>query len=280
MAFVLLNASTLGRSYRWLTLLHSLGSPIRFGRLVGLSYAAGFFNSVVPSGLAGDVARTVEAAQDIPHDVAAGSVIVDRVTGLIILFVLAILASPFVPEAFPQLVLLQIVLISVAGLAVCAVVLDGRCLRILGKWAPARLRSWWVKCDQVVVAVAGCGWRAIMVAVWHSLLCSVVQISSWIAVGISLGYEIPVIYYFLTVPIMVLVTLMPSIGGLGVRESLAPLLLGAAGLAGGEAIALTLLVFVVERIAGLLGAPIYLFSIFSGNRNKSERESAGLESIE
>ena len=54
---------------------------------------------------------------------------------------------------------------------------------------------------------------------------------------------------------------MPSIGGLGVRGSVAPAVFAGAGLAPEQAVALTLLVFGLERVASLLGAPVYLATV-------------------
>jgi uncharacterized membrane protein YbhN (UPF0104 family) len=199
---------------------------------------------------------------------------VDRATGLLALFMLALLALPFVPEAFPQLLLFQIVFIGVAGLIAGFVVLDGRLVRWFDRFVPQGLRPLWRKLDQVLTAVAACGWRAVWQAIGISFIFNIMQIGWWWAVGKSLGYDIPLSYYFLTTPFMSLAILLPSIGGLGIREFLAPLLFVPAGLTPDEAVALSLLVFVVERISGFLGAPIYLVSILQENRLKSAANSS------
>jgi len=116
LAFALINASMVVRAYRWQLLLVALHASVRLGRLVELYFVAGFFNSVLPSGLAGDVVRVVEAAQDVPTDVAAGTVIVDRLTGLLALFALALVALPWRPPYFPVTLLTQIVIVCVVGL--------------------------------------------------------------------------------------------------------------------------------------------------------------------
>ena len=62
----------------------------------------------------------------------------------------------------------------------------------------------------------------------------------------------------LVVPLLSLALLAPSISGLGVRESLAPLLFMGAGISAENAIALSLLEFVLLRVVSLFGAPVYL----------------------
>jgi uncharacterized membrane protein YbhN (UPF0104 family) len=100
--FLLFNLSLVVRAYRWLLLLRGIGDTIRFQRLVSLYFAANFFNSVLPSGFSGDVVRAVEAAQDVPARTAAGTVLVDRATGLLALFLIGLSALPFRPDNFPN----------------------------------------------------------------------------------------------------------------------------------------------------------------------------------
>lgn len=267
-AFILVNASVVLRAYRWRILLVALGAAVRFGRLVELYFAAGFFNSVLPSGLAGDVVRAVEAAQDVPTDVAAGTVIVDRLTGLLALFMLALVALPLRPAYFPTTLLAQIVVICVIGLVGGVVLLQGSLMRQAGRWVPGRLRPYWGKVEMVLTAVSACGWRAIGGALAVSVLFNLMQIGWWWSAGKALGYDVPVTVYFYTTPLMALATLMPSIGGLGVRENLAILLFAPAGLSPDAAVSLSLLVFALERGSGLLGAPIYMASVVRQNRSR------------
>ncbi|HQF72029.1 MAG TPA: UPF0104 family protein, partial [Promineifilum sp.] len=76
----------------------------------------------------------------------------------------------------------------------------------------------------------------------------------------------------LVVPVMSLAVLVPSIGGLGVRETVAPALFAGAGLAPEQAVALTLLVFALERVASLLGAPVYLWTTARAARRLPRKE--------
>lgn len=52
LGFVLVNTSLVVRAYRWLLLLHGIGSPIKFGRLVSLYFAANFSTPCCPPALA------------------------------------------------------------------------------------------------------------------------------------------------------------------------------------------------------------------------------------
>lgn len=267
--FLLVNTSLVVRAYRWLLLLHGIGSPIRFGRLVSLYFAANFFNSVLPSGFSGDVVRAVEAAQDVPAKTAAGTVIVDRATGLLALFMIGLLALPFRPDNFPTTLFWETTAVCLIGLIGGFVVLEGRLVRSLGRQLPVFLQPVWQKIDGVITAVQACGWTAVWQAMGISILFNLMQISWFATAGLALGYQVPFTHYFLVIPFLSLAILLPSIGGLGIREGLAPLLFASAGLSSEQAIALTLLVFGIERLSGFLGAPIYIIDTLRRSRKKS-----------
>ena len=268
MGFVLFNHSLVVRAYRWLLLLHGIGSPIKFGRLVTLYFAANFFNSVLPSGFSGDVVRAVEAAQDVPARTAAGTVLVDRATGLLALFMIGLAALPFRPDNFPQTLFWQTTAVCLIGLIGGFVVLEGRLVRALGRLVPTFLQPVWRKVDGVITAVQACGWTAVWQAMGISILFNLMQIGWFAAAGLALGYGVPLTHYFLVIPFLSLAILLPSIGGLGIREGLAPLLFASAGLSSEQAVALTLLVFAIERISGFLGAPIYIIDTLRRSRSK------------
>ncbi len=269
--FLLVNASVVLRAYRWLLLIRGLNTPVSFGRLVELYYVGSFFNVFLPSGFGGDVVRILEVSRDVPSEVATGTVIVDRLTGLMMLFALALLALPFRPQAFPQALLLIIVTISVAGLIAGFALLEGSVLRAVDRWMPQRFLNigggFMLK---VTRSVDECGWRAITGAMVVSVLFNLLQIAWWKTTSLALGLNISYGYLLLVVPILSLAMLLPSIGGLGVREFLAPALFAGAGLSPEQAIALTLLVFALERLSGLLGAPVYIYATLRDRKKTTQ----------
>lgn len=267
--FLLVNLSLVVRAYRWLLLLNGIGSPIRFGRLVSLYFAANFFNSVLPSGFSGDVVRAMEAAQDVPAKTAAGTVLVDRATGLLALFMIGLAALPFRPEGFSSSLLWQTAGVCLLGLIGGFIVLEGRLVRSFGRIVPTFLQPAWRKVDGVITAVQACGWTAVWQAMGVSIIFNLMQISWFAAAGMALDYQIPFTHYILVIPFLSLAILLPSIGGLGIREGLAPLLFASAGLSDEQAVALTLLVFAIERLSGILGAPVYILSTLQHNKKNN-----------
>lgn len=267
-AFIISTTSLALRAYRWLLLLRGLNVPISFGRLVELYFVGNFFNAFLPSGFGGDAVRIMEVARDVPTNIAAGTVIVDRLTGLLMLFVMALLALPFRPPDFPQDLFWVVTAVSVIGIIGGIVLLEGSLLRRFGRWLPAKLSPVGDgPVAKVLQAVQGSGWRAILGALVVSTIFNLFLAAWWYITGLAIGVDISYFYYLLVVPILSVALLVPSVSGLGVREYMAPLLFAGAGVEAGSAVAISLLVTVVLRVTSLLGAPIYFFSTVRQKQN-------------
>lgn len=274
-AFILIILGVLVRAYRWLLLLRGLGVHIAFRRLTAIYFVGGFFNTFLPSGFGGDVVRVFEVAQNVPRNIAAGTVIVDRLLGMLMLFVMALLALPFRPATFPDSLLWPITAICIIGLVAGVILLEGSLIRRLDRWLPARLSVVDERqpLAKVLKAVQGSGRQAILGALAVSVILNLMLTGWWMAAGLALGYTIGYFYFLLVVPILSVALLVPSIGGLGVSESLAPLLFAGAGLSPAQAVPLSLLVFILVRLAGLFGAPVYIISTIRAGQAKREQSA-------
>lgn len=261
LTLVISTTSLVLRAYRWLLLLRGLNVQISFGRLVELYFVGNFFNAFLPSGFGGDAVRIMEVARDVPANIAAGTVIVDRLTGLLMLFVMALLALPFRPPDFPQDLFWLVTAVSLIGIVGGIVLLEGSLIRRFGGWLPAKLSPVGDgPVAKVLQAVQGSGWRAVLGALAVSTVFNLFLAAWWYITGLSIGVNISYFYYLLVVPILSVALLVPSVSGLGVREYMAPLLFAGAGVEAGTAVAISLLVTVILRLTSLLGAPIYFFS--------------------
>jgi glycosyltransferase 2 family protein len=263
LAFLLINLGLVVRAFRWLLLLRGLGVAIRLPRLIALYFVGNFFNAFLPSGFGGDVVRVLQMGRDVPRSTAAGAVLVDRLTGLLMLFLMALLALRLRPDLLPPNLALLVAAVCITGLIVGFSLLQPRLLRPLTAQLARRLPPAWSlwgqgRIGRLLQAIQGSGRSAIAGSLAVSILFNLILVGWWAAIGRSLNLNIPYTYYLLVIPILSVTLLMPSIGGLGVRESIAPLLLAAAGLSQPEAVALSLLEFALVRFSGLLGAPIYL----------------------
>lgn len=274
-SFLLVNTSLVLRAYRWSLLLKGVGAIIRLKRLVELYFVGNFFNMFLLSGLGGDVVRIVEAARNVPGNIATGTVILDRLSGLIMLFVMALFALPFRPDGFPDFIVWIVVAGAVGGILFLILLMQGRFLRWLGHWLPGPLKTEGnTPIARLLDAVEGCGWRAVSSALLISLIFNMVLALWWKTSSLALGLSIPYSYFVLVVPILSVLLLIPSVSGLGPREVMAPMLFAAAGLNMETAVSLSFLVFLTVRFSGLLGGPIYLWTtIRDGRQDKQSTEN-------
>ena len=250
------------RALRWMLLLRGLGAQISLFRLTELYFVGNFFNAFLPSGFGGDAVRVVEMARNVPTDIAAGTVIVDRLTGLLMLFGMALIALPFRPNSFPDELTQLVATVCVLGIIGGYTILDGRLLVSLGRWLPEPLSPFGRgPVARLLRTVSGTGWRAIIKALLISVVFNLVLVGWWLVATRALSLSVSYTYLLLVVPIMSVALLVPSIGGLGLREYLAPLLFAGAGLEPASAVALSLTVFAINRTGSLLGAPVYIWSL-------------------
>ena len=270
-SFLLVNASLVLRAYRWSLLLHGVGATIRMKRLVELYFVGNFFNMFLLSGLGGDVVRILEAARNVPGNIATGTVILDRFTGLLMLFVMALFALPFRPDGFPSAIVWFVVVGAAGGVLFLVLLMQGHFLRWLGHWLPGPLKTEGnTPIARLLDAVEGCGWRAVVGALIISLIFNLVLALWWKTSSLALGLSVPYAYFILVTPVLSVLLMIPSVSGLGPPEMMAPILFAAAGLNVETAVSLSFLVFLTVRFSGLLGAPIYLWTTFRDGRQDKQ----------
>ena len=136
-AFLLFVFSLAIRAYRWLVLVRGLGIAVSFRRLLYLYFVGQFFSAFLPSSFGGDVVRALELTQDTDPSAAFGTVLLDRMTGLMVLSAMGLGVLPF-QSAHMELWLVWLMLGVAGGILIAGgLVLEGRFLH----WLTARLPS-------------------------------------------------------------------------------------------------------------------------------------------
>lgn len=268
----LMTASLVVRAYRWLMLLRGLGTAVPFGRLTALYFIGNFFNAITPGGLGGDVVRAFSATRDVPADVAAGTVILDRLCGILALFGMALVGLLFGRDQLPAEWFTIIITICTIGLIGGFILLEGSLIRLTSRLLTRYGDDFIVtrlinnKIMPIMLAVQGCGWAAVGRALAVSAFFNLMMVSWWWSVGRALNLGVAWGYNLIAAPIMSIAQLV-SFAGLGGREMIAPSLFAGANLNETEAISLSFLIFILLRLTSLFGVPVYLF----GEREKEDR---------
>jgi glycosyltransferase 2 family protein len=266
------------RAVRWRVLLTALGLRIPLARVVYLYFVGNFFNTFLPTGFGGDAVRVLELAQEAQGTSILGTVVVDRLTGLLVLFVMALVALPFTLDLLPFNVWLSIGAVALAGLLAGALVLQGGLLRRLGSWLPGPLSLTGQRAvARAYSAVTACGWRAVGKALFVSLIFNSLLVLQDYSAAQAVGIDVGLVFYFVFVPVYSLALMAPiTVGGLGVREGLAVLLFAQIGVDEALAVAFSLVVYAVGRVTGLIGGLLYLLHSLARLRQSGQDTEAAL----
>jgi uncharacterized protein (TIRG00374 family) len=247
------------RSVRWRTLLAALGEPPSLLQLVGLYYGGAFFNAFLPTGFGGDVVRVFEIGQDRSADVAVGTVAIDRFSGLFVLFVIALIALPFRLSILPPAIVLTILALCISGIIAWVLLLHTGILASILGWLAERIT--FVDLSGVVkiaVTIRRLERRAVYLAVAASLAFNVLLIVAYYLMSKAFGIDVSLLTFAVFVPVSSALLLLPSIQGLGVREPVFVLLLGAVGVAPAQALAFSIGIYLLNLSTALVGGLVYV----------------------
>jgi uncharacterized membrane protein YbhN (UPF0104 family) len=113
-----------------------------------------------------------------------------------------------------------------------------------------------------------------------SLPFTLTLIGTQYALALGLGVSAPIRYFALFIPMVALIQLLPiSFNGLGVREGAFQVLFGTVGVGEAQAVAMSLMYYIVRVVIGLLGGLMYLIGSLKktddGRRRTEEEQSIG-----
>ena len=223
-----------------------------------LGFIGLFYNLLLPSSVGGDVAKAVYAYKHSGKKIeSATSILLDRLLGFVALIIMAVIGLLcFSKEAESSYI--DCAVYGACGVLLFAIAFFAsrrfaRLFKGLARLIPKE--KWKLQLAEIYHAIYG--YRHHRGPVLVALLLSFVGQAVFIAINywlsLSIGADINFWKFFILIPVISIVSMAPSIGGLGVREA-SVLYLFSRYLAPERALALTLLMDIV----------IYSFSIGSG----------------
>jgi len=259
-ALLLFLSGSLVRAYRWGVLVWALGGQVSWWRLVGLYFVGAFFSLFLPTGVGGDAVKMYELSRgEGKAATAISSVLLDRFLGLFVLFALALLALLVGYELIIPEVRLLIAVVFVGSLIVVALVLQRTWIEAVGRRLGLdRLFGRFKILGELYESIHVYGPAALLKATAASLVWNLILILGYYLLGLAVGVELSGWYYFLFVPIISAALMVPSVGGLGIREWATVFLFKQVGVPEAQALALALAYDVTLLINGLLGALVYI----------------------
>lgn len=267
-ALLLFLSGSLVRAYRWGVLVWALGVQVRWWRLVELYFVGAFFSMFLPTGVGGDAVKMYELSHNEGKAASAiSSVLVDRFLGLFVLFAMALLALLGGYELVSSQVRLLIAAVFVACLIGVALLLQRTWIESWGRRLGLdRLLNRIKILRELYESLHLYGPAALLRATAASVVWNLILILGYYLLGVAVGIDLSAWYYFLFVPVVSAVLMVPSVGGLGVREGTTVLLFRQVGVGESQALALALAYDLTLLANGLLGATLYILQGARGAR--------------
>ncbi|MCP4725764.1 MAG: flippase-like domain-containing protein [bacterium] len=274
---LLMSLSNVLGAFQWSIILRNLEVDLPFRKALGFFYTGLFFNNFLLSFIGGDALRIYDISKSSgKNSHAVSTVFLDRFIGLLTLTVFAVIAAVL----SMGMVDLSNVLLIIAGIfAVILFVLFflyskpfAKKFESFGKKIiPKRFHS---LISDIYNSYSY--YRTHPVLISKILIISVFVQSLRIIVHYfmarSIGVEISLVYFFLFIPVITIIILLPIVpGGIGLREFSAVALFQFVGVAGEKAAVFENMAFVVAIICSLPG--IFTF-ILKRHEAKNEIKNA------
>ncbi|HEY1683477.1 MAG TPA: lysylphosphatidylglycerol synthase transmembrane domain-containing protein [Tepidisphaeraceae bacterium] len=255
-------------SYRWMRLMRALDIHISYYKTFVLYMVGNFYNTFLPGSTGGDVLKAVYVSRLTPHRTrAVVSVLFDRVIGLLALVMLggAMAARQYANFALHGTATdpaarkcMQVAIASAAILTAAFVgfyIIFHPNLRRRFDSLIARLPAQeHIRHVLDVLEIYRQRHGLILWALVITLPVHITVVISAMLAGMAFGLPILPMYYFVVVPVVVLVGAIPiSPQGAGVMEFFAVLLLQKQGATVGQAVALTMSIRIVQILWNLVG---------------------------
>lgn len=274
---------------RWWWLLRVNGTDVSLGETLRFTWIGVFFNSVVPGATGGDLIKAIYIMKRCPgHRVPVlVSVIVDRVLGLASLAILGAVIVLFALDRFGQIALA--IWSVIGGVGLLGVIALSKRLRQLVrlKWLlerlPHRISHLLKMVDQAIFFYRDHK-GTIAASLLVGIVNHVVSVLSVVFIGHSLGVGMPTFEYFVLIPVINIVTVVPlGPNGWGVGETAYKYLFGTYGAAhlpianateamGTRGVALSVLYRLHLTFWSLLGGLFVLFEKDRVTKADIERE--------
>lgn len=194
---------------------------------------------------------------------AAGSVVVDRATSTFALLLVAMVPAIIELRLLGKGVALIVISMFLLFLLVCGLFASERAARVLSRVPILRSDPFGIRSHLKNFFYSLHEFRSkpskLAEIMGVSLVYQGLHILTIYVLGLSLGIHVSLIYYFLFIPVVLAVGMIPvSLNGIGVREGAWVLLFNQVGVPAAEAFSMSVLTFMVLTFVSLAGGVFYL----------------------
>ena len=261
-------------AYRWMVLLRALtpGSRPPFHSVMRIFFVSTFVGTFLPS-VGGDLYRAYSLSRlKVSGVESAASVLMDRVLGVMSIVIVGVAALVPAPEAARNRWMLLTLALASIGCLVAAVAVFSERAAAAGQVVVARLPN-----ERARRIGAGMIDAVRRYSRHHGELVNVLGMSvgvqmvrviqAW-CLGRALGIETGLVMYFIFIPIVLLIMLLPiTVSGLGTSQGAFGWLFGSIGVPAAAAVALSILFVALGVVGNLPGGILYVL----GNRRETRQ---------
>jgi len=263
LSFSLHTLGLLISAVRWRILIRAQGDDADLGFLMRSYLVGTFFNIFLPSRIGGDLVRIWDGSR-VSRTVTRSSaiVLVERLTGVVMLLLFALGASLLRIDMARRLPVIWVALITAAaGLAVLLSALLPAAGRLLARGPErglaGRLKAKIIEVRETILDYRNAP-RALALAFFWAFLLQINVVIHFYLIGKALGLAIGPLDYFIFIPIVLLIQLIPvTINGLGLREGAYTEIFGFYGIGASSALAFSMIDLAFMILVGLAGMIIY-----------------------
>lgn len=259
--FFLINVVIL---FRWYIFVKALDLDAPFWAVVKWFFIGLFCNLFLPSSVGGDVIKTIGLAKVVKQKPKVfASVVLDRLSGFAGIVVIAAIMFFVGYEHIPdRSVGGSIVGMTLVSLTITAVLFSNRiysfCCALFNRWPVIKENLMSVHYDIALMkGKVGEGVLNILLSGFSQVALAYV----YFMVAKALNQDVGFFYFLIFSPLICVVTALPSIGGLGVREMGWAYFLAKVGVTQGVAVSISLISFLFMVIVGLIGGVIYVVTL-------------------
>lgn len=249
-------------AWRWQRVLSVFDAETRLPSLVNHYLAGQFVGNFLPSTIGGDVLRVsrLTSSSTVPGSSAFASVVIERLTGWIVLPLLTLAGLVLSPSLLDLGMASRLALaLSLGTLVLLAAVLAAAgSRRVAGRFAANE--GWTRFIGAVHVGIDSLRRRPVAAA-GIIAVATVYQLApvlaAWFATR-AVGLRLPMVALLAFTPVVAIVQVLPlSLNGLGIREGAFVVFLGPLGVSAGQAVAVGLILYALTLTVSLLGAPAF-----------------------
>lgn len=227
-----------------------LPQGLKYLKLVSLYFVGSFFNTFLPGLVGGDAVKAYYLYRHIGKGgLSFAAVFMDRYMGFIAMACIALIAFIAGHSYIKEPKITWGISAFLGGLFLASLILWkvnwGRIKFLSDFYTP--LMEYKAKKEIIL--------RGLLLG----FIVQLVGITSVYILSQSIGLKVPIIYFFIFIPLISAASAIPvSVAGLGIREAGFVILFSKAGLSSTEALSLSLLVFTVMCMVSLIGGIEYL----------------------